>query len=223
MSTRPRILRRRGALARGSALVFALLVVLLLAVTGVAIIRYAGGDRVDAAKLSTKDRGLACAEAGLQYARRFFGSTYDTSNNWNNYLIAPTSAVRGYRFDPSAGDTEPTDFGVVPTQALGMSNGTTFDPGADLDGDKPTGKPNFWVSVRDDDDERPLGAPNDPARDNNELIIIRSECINPAWAIVEAGVSRNVVLEASLSHVQGTSGYGIAAGGSNSADLVGNR
>jgi hypothetical protein len=219
MPARPITPGRRAALARGSALVLAMAIVLLLAVAGVAIVRYAGGDRVDAAKFGTRDRGLACAEAGLQYARRFFGSTYDTSNNWNNYLIKPTAAVPGFRYDVNAGDPRPTDFTALPPQALGKSNGTTYDPGATDD----NGNMLFWVSVRDDDDEAPLGAQNDPSRDNNELIIIRSECINPSYAIVEGGVSRNVVLEASLSHVQGSSGYGIAAGGSNSADLVGNR
>jgi hypothetical protein len=216
------VLARPGAWyrsrARGSALLFALALVLLLAVAGIALVNYAGNDRIDAAKLGVKDRGLACAEAGLQYARRFFGSRYETSNNWNDYLKTPTAAVPGYRYDPSAGDVYP-DLSTVPPQTRGMSNGTSFDPGADLDGD---GVPDFWVSVRDDDDERPLGIPaNDPTRDNNETIIIRSECTNPQWAIVAGGQPRNVVLEATLSHVQGSSGYGIASGGSNSPDLVG--
>jgi len=192
-------------------------IVLLLAVAGIALVNYAGGDRVDAAKLGAKDRGLACAEAGLQYARRFFGTTYLTSNNWNDYLVAPTTAVPGYRYDAASGDRRP-DLALVPAQTRGMSNGTTLDPGADVDGD---GAPDFWVSVHDDDDERPLGAVQNAARDNNETIVIRSECTNPAFALKEGGGNRNVVLESTLSHVQGTSGYGIAAGGSNSPDLVG--
>jgi hypothetical protein len=217
MAIRLRIARPWRPSARGSALVFAMAIILLLALAGVALIRYAGGDRVDAAKLGSRDRGLACAEAGLQYARRFFGSTYATSNNWNDYLVAPTTAVPGFRFDESAGDRRP-DLSTVPAPTRGMSNGTTFDAGADLDGD---GKPDFWVSVHDDDDERPLGAPQDASRDNNEIIVIRSECTNPSWAVNESGTARNVVLESALSHVQGTSGYGIASGGSNSPDLVG--
>jgi hypothetical protein len=211
-----RIAGPRRAAARGSVLVFAMAIILLLAVAGIALVRYAGGDRVDAAKLGTKDRGLACAEAGLQYARRFFGSTYTTSNNWNDYLILPTAAVPGFRYD-AAHDAYP-DLDSVPPQTRGKSDGTNFDPGADLDGD---GKPDFWVSVHDDDDERPLGATENPARDNNEIIIIRSECTNPAWAVIEGSKSTNVVVESALSHVQGTSGYGIASGGSNSPDLVG--
>jgi hypothetical protein len=214
--------RTPGAIppARGSALLFALALVLVLATAGILLVRYAGGDRVDAARLTTKDRALACAEAGLQYGRRFYGSTYAGSNNWNDYLVAPTTAVPGYRYDEAAGDRRP-DLASVPAQTRGKSDGTTFDAGADLDGD---GNPDFWVSVHDDDDERPLGvASNDAARDNNELIILRSECTNPALAIVEGGEARNAVVEAAVSHVQGSSGYGIAAGGSNSADLVGNR
>jgi hypothetical protein len=218
MPTCPRISRPRRALARGSALVFAMAIILLLAVAGVALVQYAGGDRIAAAKLGVKDRGLACAEAGLQYARRFFGSSYATSNNWNDYLVQPTTALPGYRFDETAGDPRP-DLANVPAQTRGKSNGTSFDPGADVDGD---GRPDFWVSVHDDDDERPLGAVHDSARDNNELIIIRSECTNPAYVVTEGGTTRNVVLESALSHVQGSSGYGIAAGGSNSPDLVGN-
>ncbi|HYG69037.1 MAG TPA: hypothetical protein VD838_15315 [Anaeromyxobacteraceae bacterium] len=192
---------------------------ILIALAGIALVNYAGNDRVDAARFGVKDRGLACAEAGIQYARRFFGSTYAQSNNWNDYLVTPTSAVPGYRYDENA--TPPDAYpnlADVPKQTRGMSNETTFDAGADIDGD---GNADFWVSVRDDDDERPLGAPHDPARDNNETIVIRSECTNEAYAIIEGGEPRHVVLETALSHVQGSSGYGIAAGGSNSPDLVG--
>jgi hypothetical protein len=207
--------------ARGSALVFAMGLMILLAVAGIALVNYAGNDRIDAARFGVKDRGLACAEAGIQYGRRFFGSSYEQSSNWKDYLTTPTTALPGYRFDESATPADPDprpNLTNVPVQTRGKSNGSTFDAGADLDGD---GTADFWVSVRDDDDERPLGAPHNPGRDNNETIIIRSECTNPAFAITEGGVSRNVVLESALSHVQGSSGYGIAAGGSNSPDLVG--
>jgi hypothetical protein len=213
--TDERLLQHRSP--RGSALVFAMGLMILLAIAGIALVNYAGNDRIDAARFGAKDRGLACAEAGLQYGRRFFGSNYEQSNNWNTYLATPTAALPGYRFDENANDDYP-NLANVPVQTRGKSNGSTFDAGADLDGD---GSADFWVSVRDDDDERPLGAPHNPARDNNETILIRSECTNPAFAITEGGQSRNVVLESALSHVQGSSGYGIAAGGSNSPDLVG--
>lgn len=216
-STSSRKAPSTGASARGSAILFAMGLILLLAVAGVAIVKYAGNDRIDAARFGTKDRGLVCAEAGLQYARRFFGSRYATSHNWNDYLVAPTAEVPGYRYDETSSDVRP-DLSLVPVQARGMSDGESFDAGADLDGDD---EPDFWVSIRDDDDERPLGATQDAGRDNNETIIIRSECTNPAFAPASGGEPRNTVLESALSHVQGSSGYGIAAGGSNSPDLVG--
>lgn len=216
MPTRSRIVSSAPE-PRGSALVFAMGLILLLAVAGVALVRYAGQDRIDAARFAGRDPGLACAEAGLQYARRFFGSRYATSGNWNDFLVAPTSAAPGYRYDEAAGDQKPS-LEYVPVQTRGKSDGTSFDTGADLDGD---GTADFWVSVRDDDDERPLGATDDPGRDNNETILIRSECTNPTFARTVGGMSTNVVLESALSHVQGSSGYGIAAGGSNSPDLVG--
>jgi hypothetical protein len=209
--------RRRGVRATGSALLFALFLVLIMSVAGLALVNYAGRDRIDAARFSAQDRGLVCAEAGLQYARRFFGSHYDTSNNWNDYLVTPTSGTPGYRYDEAALDAPP-DLDAVPNETRGMSDGTNLDAGTDLDGD---GTPDFWVSVHDDDDERPLGATSNPERDNNETIVIRSECTNPIFAIQDVPGGRNVVLESALSHVQGSSGYGIAAGGSNSPDLVG--
>jgi hypothetical protein len=191
--------------------------VLVLAIAGIAVIRIAGTDRGDAAALGRRDRGLGCAEAGLQYARRFFGSGYEASNGWNDYL---SNAVPGYRFDSANGDLRPTDLATLPLQARGASDGAHLDPGTDLDGD---GAPDFWVSVRDDDDERPFGLPDNPARDNNERIVVRSECTNPGYAAEQGGAQVNVVLESVLMHIQGSSGYGTAQGGTNASDLVGGR
>lgn len=206
---------RRTVRATGSALIFAVAIVLALAVVGVLLVRMAGNDRIEAGMMGIKDRGLTCAEAGLQYGRSFYGSTYETSNGWNNYLAQGS----GYRYDPANGDARP-DLATVPKQTLGYSNGTTLDPGANIGG---TGQASFWVTIRDDDDERPVGLPDNPSRDNNEVVIIRSECINPSFAETAGGVPKNVVLEAVLAHVQGSSGYGIATRGSNTSDLVGGR
>ncbi len=248
MPVSTRILRRRALRPAGSALIFALAIILALAVVGVALIRIAGGDRISAGQLGAKDRGLACAEAGLQYARRFYGSTYDTSNQWNTYLTRPTTGTPSFRYDPNANDPTPDskpDLSScrtspsscpVPIQALGYSDGNVqhLDPGADIDGD---GVPDFWVSVHDDDDEQPIGHPNNPSHDNNETIIIRSECINPNFATTVSGrlgldgldggtgasKAQNAVIESVLLHVQGSSGYAAATSASNASDLVGAR
>jgi len=203
------------ARSTGSVLVFAIAIVLAMAVVGVLLIRLAGNDRIDAGMMGIKDRGLACAEAGLQYGRSFYGSTYETSNGWNNYLAQGS----GYRYDAAHGDARP-ELSTVPKQTLGYGNGTTLDPGADINGD---GQPDFWVTIHDDDDERPVGLPDNPSRDNNEVVILRSECTNSSFAETVGGVPTNIVLEAVLAHVQGSSGYGIATRGSNAPDLVGGR
>jgi hypothetical protein len=206
---------RRARSESGAALIFALAIILALAVAGVALVRIAGNDRIRAAQLGVQDRGLACAEAGLQYGRRFFGSRYESSHGWNDYLATPTL---GYRYD-AAHDARPA-LATLPLQVRGASDGVHLDVGADLDGD---GNPDFWVSIRDDDDERPLGIADNPARDNNETIILRSECTNPSYATIQGGAPVNTVLELMLTHVQGSSGYGTAARSLNAPDLVGGR
>ncbi len=194
--------------ARGSALIFALCLVLVLALAGIALVKIAGGDRTAAAKVGVEDRGLSCAEAGLQYARRLFGASYETSHGWNDYLADGA----GYRYDWTPGrDAHPNlaTAGAVAASTLG-----------DFDGD---GTPDFWISIRDDDDERPLGiATDDWKHDNNEAILIRSECINPKYAVTRGGVKINAVLESTLVHIQSSSGYGVS-GPANAPDIVGNR
>jgi hypothetical protein len=101
-------------------------------------------------------------------------------------------------------------------ETRGMSDGATFDPGADLDQD---GDPDFWVSIRDDDDERAGGIGDDPRRDNNERVVLRSECTSMVYEGL--GGRRFAVVEAMFSHVQGASGYGNAQITSNSPDVVG--
>jgi hypothetical protein len=200
---------------RGSVLVIALVLVAVLLVAGIAIIRIAGNDRTDAAKMGGRERAQICAEAGLQYARRFFGQNYEGSHQWNDYLDLTTA---GYRYDPEHFPSDVPDLAHRPAQTRGKSDGATFDPGADLDGD---GRPDFWVSIRDDDDEAPLGAADSRTRDNNETVILRSECTNEAWSYEEGGQRRHAIVEALLTHVQGASGYGNAQITSNSPDVVG--
>lgn len=217
MAPRLQLRRRRGE--TGSALIFALAMILALLVAGVMLVELTGGDRVDAGKMGLKDRGMACAETGLQYGRQFFGSRYETTHGWNDFLATPVTGHLGYRYDPANGDARP-DLTNVPLELKGASNNATLDPGADVDGD---GQPDFWVSIRDDDDERPLGIPDNPQRDNNETVILRAECTNPKFALTQGGQQVNVVLEAVLTHVQGSSGYGITGRATNASDLVGGR
>ncbi len=200
----------RAASSRGVSILFAMALVMALAVIGVAVINWAGRDRIAAARMSVQERGLACAEAGIQYGRRYFGCRYKTTNNWNNVLGATAPG----RFDPSLGDVYPTAASGIDRRLKGDStNSGTYDAGTDLDGD---GNPDFWVSVRDDDDERPLGAADDRQRDNNLAVFLRSECINQAWATSGGGQARTAVVEVLLVYVPGsTSAYGKATSSSD--------
>lgn len=203
-------MRSHARRARGVSLLFAMALVLALAIIGVAVIGYAGRDRIAAAKMSVQERGIACADAGIQYGRRYFGCNYKTTNNWNDIL----SGVAPGRYDPALNDAYPGSVSAIDRRLKGDSKNTgTLDPGTDLDGD---GNPDFWVSIRDDDDERPLGADDNRRRDNNLAVRLRSECINPAWAASVGGEPRTAVVEVLLVYVPGsTSPYGKATSSSD--------
>jgi hypothetical protein len=203
---------RRGE--RGAALPLAFILALMLAVLGIALLRLTGQDRVDAAKMGTKERAQMCADAGLQYGRRFFGLRYEATHNWNDYL---DGTAAGYRYDPDhLQDT--ADAESRPPETRGKSDGANLDAGADVDDD---GEPDFWVSIRDDDDEQPLGGPDTRTRDNNETVILRSECTNTSLVYRVGGEEVRAVVESVFTHVQGASGYGNAQITSNSPDVVG--
>jgi hypothetical protein len=209
--------RRTDAGQRGAVLLLALGLIALLLVVGTAILRIAGKDRMEAARLGTKERAVLCAEAGLQYGRRFFGTTYETTHNWNDYLDETSASyVAGYRFDPRAPLSDAANVASRPLETRGKSDGADFDAGADLDQD---GSPDFWVSIRDDDDERPGGILDNPRRDNNERVILRSECTSIVYDGI--GGRQHAVVESIFAHVQGASGYGNAQITSNSPDIVG--
>lgn len=200
----------RRAAERGAAMIVAIFLVLIVAVVAAGVIRYAGRDRIAAARMSVKERGLACAEAGLQYGRRLFGCNYKTTGNWNDYL----SGARAGRYDPSLGDTRPTDFSALPMELRGSRGNTaTLDTGTDLDGD---GRPDFWVSIRDDDDERPEGAADNRNRDNNLMVYLRSECTNPNFTVEVGGVKQSAAIEVLLAYLPGSiSPYGKATSSSD--------
>lgn len=196
---------------RGSMLMLAMFFVLVLAVVGMLVLQHAGRDRIASAQMVSKERAFACAEAGLQYGRRFFGLNYEASHGWNDYL---NGTLPGYTYDPSNDLTGAYKLlSTRPNRARGASDGTNYEAGTLYDGN-----PTFWVSIRDDEDEAPAGQPNNSALDNNEAVVLRSECT--AFFYVE-GEERTAALETLLVHVQNASGYGNAQVTSNSPDVLG--
>lgn len=212
---------RRWPGRAGATLILAMFFVLLLAVVGVLVVRYAGRERIKSAQLVSKERAFACAEAGLQYGRRFFGMTYEASHGWNDYL---DGTLPGYRYDPA-----PTLDGPVVTDAMitastdqtlgrtrGAFDGSTYDPGTTYPPPPESGLPMFWVTIRDD--EPPSDQNNKGKRDNNEAAVVRSQCTAFYY---EDGGDRTAVVEGLLVHVQNASGYGNAQVTSNSPDILG--
>ncbi len=203
----------------GATLILAMFFVLLLAVVGVLVVRHAGRDRIKSAQLVSKERAFACAEAGLQYGRRFFGMNYEASHGWNDYL---NGTLPGYRYDSDAtlDGSAVTDAMITAStdqtagRTRGKFDGTTYDPGT-LDNNN---NPMFWVSIHDDDDEPASGQTNDRTHDNNEAVIVRSQCTAFYY---EEGGDRTAVVEGLLIHVQNASGYGNAQVTSNSPDILG--
>lgn len=174
------VARAKGA--RGASLLIAMFLMLVIATVSAALIQYAGKDRIAAGRMSVQDRGVACAEAGIQYGRRYFACNYKATNNWNSIL----DGTQPGRYDP-AFDPYPATQGDIPAVLQG-----------DIDGD---GVADFWFSIRDDDDERPLGNADDPRHDNNQVVYLRAECINPAFAIESGGQRRTAVVEVMLAYV----------------------
>ncbi len=199
----------------GSMLILAMFFVLLLAVVGILVVRHAGRDRILSAQLVSKERAFACAEAGLQYGRRFFGMTYEVSHGWNDYL---NGTLPGYRYDSKL-DSAPTAATIdaasnsTKDRIRGAFDGGAYDPGTTYNG-----LPMFWVSIHDDDDEPASGQTNDRTHDNNEAVIVRSQCTAFYY---EDGGDRTAVVEGLLVHVQNASGYGNAQVTSNSPDILG--
>jgi hypothetical protein len=186
------------------------MLMLVITVLAVAIINYAGTDRIAAARMGVQGRGLACADAGIQYGRRYFGCNYKATGGWNTIL---SGGVTG-RYDPSLGDASPATLAALDRRLRGDANNDgSLDPGTDLDGD---GVSDFWVSIRDDDDEQPLGAADDRRRDNNLAVYLRSECTNPAFMAELGGEPRTATVEVLLVYVPGsTSPYGKATSSSD--------
>lgn len=95
---------------RGAILILVIVVVAILAAVSGALIGYAGQDRIQSAKTAQEARSLSCAEAGVQFGRRWFGCRYKTSDNWNAFLAGPGN--RTVMTGNMDGTTPGTDFEV---------------------------------------------------------------------------------------------------------------
>lgn len=194
------MMRTASRKERGASLILVISLVAILAFLSAALIRYAGADRVRSAQRAQEARGLTCADAGIQVARRIVGCAYKDTNNWNDYLAWNDG------FEP------PGNFTVIAGTMDGVGGvvGSPPDPdGAD-----------FVVTVVDDQDEAPDGQPDNPARDNNLTVLLRSRCINTFLAAKAGDQEWGAVTEVRMVYIPGLSDHGSAPSGSNAMEAA---
>jgi len=150
---------------RGSAILIAMGVtmVLLLSVTGIYL--YVTGQRDRTARQTRELSRVDCAQAGLELSRAYFAKNV---GSWNTYLADPSH----YNPVPATWNTTPAD---PTTTALQTSYSQLF---FDLDGD---GKLDVYIYMRDNQDELPP-APNNWKHDNDQNVIVGAECISGTMA-----------------------------------------
>ena len=134
---------------RGSALLTVVILTGVMLFMVLGVLMYAQQGRSRAIRTSRKADRASCSEAGLQLARAYFGTHYA---QWNTYLADPAH----YHAASPSPATGPAELYV------------------DLDSD---GVPDVYLYVRDNADELPP-APDNPARDNDQVVIVGAQCIS---------------------------------------------
>lgn len=204
-------------LDRGSALLTVLILMAILTAMVSSLLLYANHQRLRAVGMARTQNRQSCAEAGLQYARAYFGrNNYCTStgticSNWETFLKTPSI------YNPV-----PASWRVANEAAtLQTAIKTTLFQGlhpelfTDLDND---GKNDVYIYVRDNDDEL-LPAVNNPKLDNDQNVIVGAVCVSST--LVPRREDGNpdpdsLVLEAMLSfNSPGTLYYAQAAAGAS--------
>jgi len=175
--------RRGGPIAeRGSALLVAMIISMVLLLLVAALFAFAGSERRRASAETRRLSRQGCAQAGLQLARSYFSANV---SSWGTYLADP------HHYDPVpakwmalASYASKCTGGVC--TALDLANSatvstmeTTATPPYnqlfyDLDGD---GKKDVYIYIRDNEDER-LPAENDWTHDNDLNVMVGAVCIS---------------------------------------------
>lgn len=206
-------------LDRGSALLTVLILMGILTAMVGSVLLYANHQRLRAVGMARTQNRQSCAEAGLQFARAYFGrNNYcgGSCSNWETYLRTPSV------YDPvpaswSASGTlqsanAATLQAAIKTTAFQAAHPELF---TDLDGD---GKNDIYIYVRDNDDELAPAASN-PLRDNDQNVIVGAICISTTLVPRrDDGLPDpdSLVLEAMLSfNSPGTLYYAQAAAGAS--------
>jgi hypothetical protein len=208
---------------RGSALLTVLILMAILTAMVASLLLYANHQRLRAVSAARAQNRQSCAEAGLQFARAYFGrnnycaGTGTACSNWETYLKTPSvyNPVPATWSTPSGAvqtDTAAALQLAIKTSAFQSAHPELF---TDLDND---GKNDVYIYVRDNDDELKPAVSN-PLRDNDQNVIVGAICISTT--LVPRREDGNpdpdsLVLEAMLSfNSPGTLYYAQAAAGAS--------
>jgi hypothetical protein len=159
---------------RGSTLLTALGVTLLIALIILGALAYTGAEQERSGRSVRDIDAQTCSESAAQWGRKFYGENYP---RWNQML----SATSGARYNNPESKLEdltdewgPGSYGRIDGLPVSMP-------------DRP---PDFRVTISDNIDEF-SGEPN-PTRDNDLQVVLRAECLIPRLAITPPKVVENL-------------------------------
>lgn len=200
---------------RGSTLLTALAVTLLLALIIFGVLAYTGAERERSGRSVRDIDAQSCAESAAQWGRKFYGDNYDRWNDW----LKPNS---GYS---NPGSTDSSTWGEG---SFGRIDGHAVDA---------SHPPDFRVTIADNIDEFFPAVP-DPTTDNDLQVVLRAECLVGRLALSRSELveetrvptddpyqwrgqvlsetsqtRRNKVMEVVLIHVPGNEYHGQRGGG----------
>lgn len=147
--------------ARGSAMITVIWLMAILAIIVATLMLMAMHQRRQATATARRMPQLSCAEAGLQYAKSFYGRQQMT---WNTFL------ANGAKYNA------PTNAAI----ATLLAGGTANELFVNLDG-AANPAPDVYIFVRDNDDELPP-APFNSAVDNDQNVVVGAVCISSTMA-----------------------------------------
>ena len=207
---------------RGSVMVVVMTLLVALAIIAAGIIAFSGRGLAGANRSVQALTAETCVQSAVEYGRQFYGDNYP---GWDDML---SGAQPGFN-NPGAPQSEwgAGSYGRMDGQPIG-----------------PSTPPQFRVTLSDNVDEIPPAAPN-PGRDNDLLVVIRAECIDPGlqasaldfpvgqpapdpngWRGVVPQdtdmVRRNRVVEIELSHIATNVYTGQRGGGSDGSRNLSN-
>lgn len=153
---------------RGSTLLVALGVTVLVALIIVGVLTYPGAEQGRSGRAVRDMDAQSCVESAAQWGRKYYGERY---TQWNDML---SGALPGYN------NPEATALSAWGEGSYGRIDGQPVSASRPAD---------FRVTLSDNVDEFPPATP-EPGRDNDLQVVLRAECLIPSLALPQAPAAR---------------------------------